>query len=140
MSISIRGVGKLKGFLLGIVPKTRRMIQDQTELHLRLMQGEAVDNAPVDTGKLRQSITFDLVPSGLGGSLSANVDYWAYVEFGTGGLVSVPEGFEDLASGFKGKGKRTINLAPQPFLIPAYKKYADAYFTKIQQLLPSLFR
>ena len=38
-----------------------------------------------DTGKLRQSIAFEIRKGGLAASLSVNVAYWAYVEFWHGG-------------------------------------------------------
>lgn len=47
--------------------------------------------------------------------------YMPYVEFGTGGLVDVPNGLEDYAIQFKGKGIRQVNLPARPFLFPAYE-------------------
>lgn len=48
--------------------------------------------------------------------------YSAYHEFGTGGEVNIPRGWEDVARQFKGKGIKRINLAPRPFFYPAYKE------------------
>ena len=42
--------------------------------------GEAKKHAPVDTGRLRASINFEV--SGLSGRVYTNVDYAKYVEFG----------------------------------------------------------
>ena len=57
----------------------------------------------------------------------ANAPYSAYVEFGTGGTVSIPKGFEEMASKFKGKGIRKINLKPRPFFIPSYLEGIQQY-------------
>ena len=79
--------------------------------------------APVDKGFLRSSLkwaktapmTFELVSSGAGSS------YAPYQEFGTGGLVSIPQGLEAEAAQYKGKGIRQINMRPQPFFFaPAF--------------------
>lgn len=140
MAVKITGLNAVQRLLLNIVPQTKREIQGITENTIRLMQAEAVQRAPVNTGKLRQSISFEITKGGLAASLSANVAYWAYVEFGTGGEVEVPEGFEDLAGPYKGKGKRTINRAAQPFMIPAYLKYRDAYYKAISDAIGRILR
>ena len=82
--------------------------------------------APVDFGALRSSLkwaktapmTFELVSSGAGSS------YAPYQEFGTGGLVSIPQGLEAEAAQYKGKGIRQINMRPQPFFFaPAFAEW-----------------
>jgi hypothetical protein len=82
--------------------------------------------APVDFGALRSSLkwaktapmTFEIVSSGAGSS------YAPYQEFGTGGLVSIPAGLEDVAIQYKGKGGRQINMRPQPFFFaPAFAEW-----------------
>lgn len=82
--------------------------------------------APVDFGVLRSSLkwaktapmTFELVSSGAGSS------YAPYQEFGTGGLVSIPQGLEAEAAQYKGKGIRQINMRPQPFFFaPAFAEW-----------------
>ena len=54
-------------------------------------------------------------------TVGSALKYAPYVEFGTGGTVNVPAGYEDFAYQFKGKGIRKINLRPRPFLIPAFE-------------------
>jgi HK97 gp10 family phage protein len=65
-------------------------------------RNEAVKKAPAAFGKLRQSIAVEKVSS-LEQSVVANADYAPYVEFGTGGKVSVPSEWSQLASEFKGQ-------------------------------------
>ncbi len=84
------------------------------------IEGKAKSRVPVDTGKLKQSIYHKMNYSKAVGEVGATEDYAPYIEFGTGGNVVVPNGFSDLASQFKGKGKRKINRSPKPFLIPAF--------------------
>ena len=58
----------------------------------------------VDLGQLRQSIGKTTARVGYNVSfVFANTPYAAFVEFGTGARVSIPKGFEKMASEFKGK-------------------------------------
>ena len=42
--------------------------------------------------------------------------FYKDLEFGTGGMVEVPQGLEDYSSQFKGKGIKQVNLPSRPFL------------------------
>ena len=68
----------------------------------------------------------------------ARAKYSAYLEFGTGGLVNVPEELKELAIKFKGKGVRQVNIMPQPFLYPAFVKGRKQYLKDLQDGLDSL--
>ena len=85
------------------------------------MQAMAKSDAPADTGKLRQNIDIDNSEE-FTSKVTANVPYAPYVEFGTGGEVQIPDGWEEIAAQFKGKGIRTINMKPQPYLVPNFVK------------------
>lgn len=65
-------------------------------------RNEAVKLAPTAFGKLRQSIAVEKV-SPLEQSVVANIDYAPFVEFGTGGKVSVPSEWQSVANEFKGQ-------------------------------------
>ena len=58
----------------------------------------------------------------IGSVVYANADYAAYLEFGTGGLVDVPSGWEEVAIQFIGQGIKEVNLVARPHLIPAGNK------------------
>ncbi len=78
--------------------------------------------APVDTGKLRQSIRKESTTNkeeGPSVSVTAGVKYAPFIEFGTGGLVQVPKELQEIAIRFKGRGVKRIDLRPQPFMWPA---------------------
>jgi HK97 gp10 family phage protein len=83
-------------------------------------EGKAKSRVAVDTGKLKQSIYHKMDYSKATGQVGATEDYAPYIEFGTGGNVAIPNGFDELAGQFKGQGKRKINRKAQPFLIPAF--------------------
>lgn len=86
------------------------------------MATEAKNKVVVDTGRLRASITANKVRKFFY-ELVAQVNYAAYVEFGTGKYYLNHGGQWDvLASKFKGKGKRQVNLLPRPYLYPSVNK------------------
>ncbi|PTX14456.1 HK97 gp10 family phage protein [Pontibacter mucosus] len=72
------------------------------------VRNEAISNAPVYMGKLRQSIINKVDASGLRVSTEVGVFYGAFVEFGTGMYVEVPAEMQAEAMKFKGmKGQGT---------------------------------
>ena len=100
------------------------------------MVADAYQKAPVDMGQLRLSIGHTTARKGYNKSFFfSNAPYSAYVEFGTGGKVSIPNGFQDLASPWKGKGIRKIDIKPQPFFIPAYLQNIPIYEKKLRTAL-----
>jgi len=83
------------------------------------MNKEQKELAPVNTGLLRETLGFD-VGTPLVKEVFSGVNYAPYVEFGTGGLVDVPAGLEDVAVQFKVQGLRKVNLPARPFFFPPY--------------------
>ncbi len=93
-------------------------------------------NVVVDYGFLRNSII--VTPDAQGSmtySVEAKAKYAPYVEFGTGGLVKVPAGFEAFAMQFKGKGIKKINLRARPYLIPAYESEVPKLIDRLNKLI-----
>ena len=86
------------------------------------------------SGYLKNSI----VPTAkdLKGEVKVGMHYAPYIEFGTGGLVDVPAGLEDFAIKYLGNGIKQVNLAPRPFLFPAFfsnvAKLTERIKTKIE--------
>ena len=88
-------------------------------------------DTPVDTGRLRMGNMFD-VSKKLDKQLFNDIEYAPYVEFGTGGLVSVPPGLEEIAIQFKGAGIRKVNLPAQPFFFRAFFENKDKMIQNIK--------
>lgn len=102
-----------------------RSVKTQVEIVGRNVNLMAVKKAPKDTGDLRSYIFYESIESGFGARITANSDYAAYQEFGTGGKVQIPAGFESIAAPFK-TGDGTFSMKAQPYLIPAAKEgYKD---------------
>ena len=88
----------------------------------------------VDTGQLRLSIGKTTARVGYNRSFFfANAPYAAYVEFGTGEGVKIPNGFSDLAEPFK--GTRIRNYRAKPFFIPSYLEGIQQYPKELRKVL-----
>jgi HK97 gp10 family phage protein len=131
------------------VLKNLKKFGEEAEDEIHIITGDnasqislnAKNNAPVDLGKLRQSIDFFELGKGIF-KVKANATnlapYAAYIEFGTGRLVDVPTELKEIAIQFKGKGVKQINLQPQPYLYPAFVKGRENYLKDLKELLKNL--
>lgn len=132
--VKLDGLKDIQDALKGIDVKLREKVGDEINASALTIQSSAKRLAPVDLGFLRNNIA--LIPIGdLTFAVEAKAKYSPYIEFGTGSEVSVPAGYEDLAMKFKGKGRRTINIRPQPFLIPSYEVEKPKLLQRIKKLL-----
>ena len=88
-----------------------------------LVEREAKQKAPKDTGELRRSITSEVKEEGgeIQGIVFTPLEYAPYVEYGTGlfaengGRTDVPWCYQD----DKGEWHSTSGMKPQPFMRPA---------------------
>lgn len=89
-----------------------------------LMATSAKNMVAVDTGRLRNSISLKK-DQFLSYYLVAQTNYAAYVEFGTGTGFIPPETSEwnKLASQFKGRGIKQVNLPARPYMRPSILAY-----------------
>lgn len=99
------------------------------------LMGKSVVDAPIKTGDLRRSGYYKATLKGFGAEVGFTVPYAPYLEFGTGGYVNIPEGFEEFASQFKGKGLRQVNITPRPFLIPNWIKESQVYLDNLNEAI-----
>ena len=71
--------------------------------------------------------------NGLDGEVGFRNRYAAYVEFGTGTKVQIPQGLEDYAMTFyvNGKGR----LPARPFLFPAWFRESGEFMKRIKEAM-----
>ena len=92
--------------------------------------------APVDTNQLRLSIGKTLATVAANRSIFfSNAPYSAYVEFGTGIGVIIPNGFSYLAEPFRGKKNRKRDYGAKPFFIPSYLEGIQQYPKTLRKVL-----
>ena len=132
-------IGKLLNQIDSLGDEAQRMAVAVTNITADEIVTNARQRVVVDLGQLRQSIGNTKASVGNNRSfIFASAPYAAYVEFGTGGLVDVPKGFEQIAIKFKGKGVKQINLRPRAFLIPSYLTGLQSYGPKLKKTLEVL--
>lgn len=135
---------KIKG-LNTVIAELRRYgkeaendIAGVTQQAARNIEKYAKQEAPNNLGDLGQSINA-VEQNPLNWKVIANnsglAPYAPFVEFGTGGLVDVPQELQEQAIKFKGKGIKQINLRPRPYLYPAFLRGSAEYVEKLKKVL-----
>jgi HK97 gp10 family phage protein len=116
--------------------KIEKEIADEATASAYKIQSDAKKNAPVNFGNLRNSIN---VSSEYNNNkivylIGSNLPYAPYVEFGTGGKVSIPNGYADFAMQFKGKkGGKFVEMVKALALWVAKKGITGTYSVKTQK-------
>lgn len=119
-------------------------IEAATEEAARRIEQKAkteVQSKAIDTGKLAQSIkSIDIgeIQWKVQANATGIAPYAPYVEFGTGGLVSVPPELKEIAIQFKGRGIKQINLPARPYLYPAFTSEREGYLKDLEDILETL--
>lgn len=126
VSIEIEGLDKLIK-KLGAVPNALKLeIDAELDQSARGFMTNAAQAAPVDTGFLRNQITFAKLGE-MSYEVVSGARYSGFLEWGTITRVRVPAELQAYASQFKGKGlRKTGGIAPHPFFfIQIPKAQAD---------------
>jgi HK97 gp10 family phage protein len=117
MSIEIEGINEVLEALDKLVDEEK--IEAGLEKACALVERDAKQKAPKDTGELRRSITSKI--EGLEGVVYTPLEYAPYVEYGTGlfaengGRKDTPWNYKD----DKGEWHSTSGMKPRPFMRPA---------------------
>ena len=135
--MEIKGLNTVISNLQKYGKEAEKDIEGVTELVARNIEGYAKAQAPANFGKLGQSIKAvkeDKTHWNIeaGGTIAP---YAPFVEFGTGGLVEVPDELKDQAIKFKGKGIRQVNLRARPYLYPSLLRGRKEYLDKLKKVL-----
>ena len=135
---SIKGLDKLFKDLSNLGGDVDKKVAIITRSNAQEIVVDARQRAPIDLGKLRQGINSEKDKNTFNYKIFAREKYSAFLEFGTGGMVKVPNELKELAIQFKGKGVKEINLQPRPYLYPAFVKGREKYLEDLKALLDSL--
>lgn len=133
MSVEIDGIDKIIEHFDKIADV--RNLESALNKACALVEGDAKQKAPKDTGALRRSIESKVEVNGndLVGTVFTPLEYSPYVEYGTGlfstkgGRKNVPWKYQD----DKGEWHSTNGQHPQPFLNPALNNNRE----KIKEIL-----
>ena len=110
VTVKLAGADSLLGKLRAYATNAPQRVQGAVAASLLLIEADAKALAPVDSGRLRDSIHANL--SGrLAGNVTVGVDYAKWVELGSG------------------------RNAPQPFLYPSYHKNKVGFLASLKKAL-----
>jgi HK97 gp10 family phage protein len=135
--MEIKGVNTVIANLRKYGKEAEKDIEGVTELVARNIEKNAKSTVVANFGKLGQSIQA-VKETPLNWKIEAGgilAPYAPFVEFGTGGLVSVPNELKEMAIKFKGKGIKQVNLPARPFLYPALLRGRAEYLEKLKKVL-----
>lgn len=140
ISFKIEGLDALIKKLGKLPIEVEKEVANEVNASALNIQSKARRASPVDNGILRNSIQLEsiLKDKRIIYTVGSRLKYAPYVEFGTGGEVNVPAGYEDFAIQFKGKGIRKINLRPRPYLIPAFENEIPILRKNIQNVIKNV--
>ena len=134
IGIDIRGIKELEKELKKASKEILKEVDGAMEASVKRMEVAAKAAVPKETGRLHNSIAGNKKGE-FQYELVADVDYAAYVEFGTGALVDVPKGLESYAIQFLGRGIKEVNLPAHPYLFPAYETERKELIKDIKAIL-----
>jgi HK97 gp10 family phage protein len=83
MNVELRGMEQTKRLLAMVPPEATKTVVREIRRSTLNVQAGAKRRAPVDTGRLRNSIATAYENGGLRGIVGTNVEYAKFVEFGT---------------------------------------------------------
>lgn len=107
LSLEIKNLDKVIAEIKAYPQDVEKIINNEFKNFGAATVNEAQRLAPVDEGKLRQSISSE--QTNLQVSIAANVDYAAYIEFGTKGFAeayvsTLPAEWQEFAAQYRGPG------------------------------------
>jgi HK97 gp10 family phage protein len=108
ITFDIVGINKVMDTLHKFNKQTQIELKEEVGASALKIQSDAKRNAPVNLGTLRQSIYLNSEIKSeyqYKFTIGSSASYAPYIEFGTGGKVLIPKGFQSYASQFKGKSK-----------------------------------
>lgn len=135
--MEIKGINEVIANLRKYGKEAEKDIAGVTEQMARKIESYAKQTVPTDLGKAGQSIQA-VKDTPLNWKIEAGgvlAPYVPFIEFGTGGLVEVPNELKEQAIKFKGKGIKKINLRARPFLYPALLRGRVEYLEKLKKVL-----
>jgi HK97 gp10 family phage protein len=90
ITIDTKNFDKFQGILKDLLKETNDKCEKMIERTAIKIESKAKYYCPVDTGRLRSSISHRLSYDRLGAEIGTNVDYAEFVEFGTSKMDAQP--------------------------------------------------
>lgn len=135
-AFKVRGLEELQRELKNLEQEVYKEAKAELKKIAEEILADAVSRVHVKRGQLKSSAFITETRTGY--KIGFDIGYAAYVEFGTGDFVVVPQGYESFAMEFyvNGEGKSR----PQPFLFPAFLARRDNIVKEIEQKINGLLK
>ena len=134
IGVNLTGIESLQNALKKLDDRLVKEVSNEINASALKIQSDAKRLAPVNMGYLRNSIVLEGQIGSLTYNVEARMPYAPYVEFGTGGKVSIPTGYEEYAALFKGT-RKVIGMRAQPYLIPSYEMEKPKLIKRLNEML-----
>jgi len=134
IGVNLTGIDSLQGAIKNLDEKLTKEVSNEINASSLKIQSDAKKLVPVNMGYLRNSIVLDGELGSLTYNVEARMPYAAYVEFGTGGKVSIPSGYEEYAALFKGT-RKVAGMRSQPYLIPSFEMEKPKLIKRLNEML-----
>jgi len=137
ITIKLEGLDKVLKNLKEEGDDIKKMVDFAMAANTEAMASEAKNRAPVDTGRLRASITSNKIRN-YSYELVAQTKYAPYLEFGTGKYAATYVGglekeWQILAKQFYVNGQGRIPA--QPYFYPSVKRITPILFKDVENIL-----
>lgn len=144
MSTTIRGLGHLLKQLNDIGGNSKKILKETIEDCTVFVRDDARERCPSQTGDLRNSIDYEVEvkENEIIGTVSTNMDYATYVEFGTGKIGQMSNKNTDINLSYRQDGWTywsddlqrfvyTEGQVARPYMYPALHENTDQIRTKV---------
>jgi HK97 gp10 family phage protein len=142
ITLDIKGINETLAKFNKLEKNVKAGIKNEVASSVLNIYSDAKKLAPINIGTLRGSIFKDEVSKSENVfmfTVGAKASYAPYIEFGTGGKVSVPSGYADYAMQFKGKtGGKFIDMVKALAEWVSKKGITGTYSVKTQRRTGSM--
>lgn len=138
VTFKLEGIDKVLKGLDKLPAELKQRIDGEIQVAATTIENNAKRDAPKDKGRLFGEITSYKAKGGNGWEVVSSKEYSAYVEFGTGAYVSVPQELQAYAAQFKGAGVKKVNLPARPFFFSNFYLEKPKLIQRIKDVLKDL--
>lgn len=121
--------------LMGMSAEVKKEAGNAIAEAMLLMETSAKTNSPHQYGNLRAANRGLFDKEKMSGLLINDVNYAAYQNFGTGAMVKINQGWEAIASTFKGAGVVDLDMPGNNFFSNAYDRGAKELIETLTKIV-----
>jgi HK97 gp10 family phage protein len=140
VTVKVTGIDQVKANAIAYKEEKQKAIQAIVAESALTIQNNARTRAPVDTGRLRSSISSNFLDDGYVAEIIAATFYAGFVEWGTSPHFPPPSALSGWARRHGMAGKEFViargiakkGTPAQPFLFPAFEQERNKFVEKIK--------